>query len=532
MKVRKLLRFQQISILFVLCLFVLIFSIQSASAQLSSTQQDAIKYIKELEGEFKNAATKIWENPEPSSDEFISAGVLIDYLEKHGFEVEKEVVEGLGTSFVGTYGKGKPIIGILAEFDALPGLSQKAGIYTKEPIIEGAPGHGCGHHIYGSASVTAAIALAKTLEQHNISGTVKLFGTPGEESYSGKAFMAAKDLFDELDVCLAWHTGTGPTGAQYETNSGNISFNVKYYGKASHAARLPMDGRSALDGYELMSIGVQYMREHMIPGTTIHNIVTSGGSAANIVPDYVSAWYYVRNPFSAPMVESFTWVKEIAEAAAKMSQTKVEVQILKSAYNILPIKSFVEITNDVVHQVGPPPFTSEDQAKAEEVRKLLGYEPIEEPLNTKLVTPDFSETYPDMSYAASSSDTGNVSWRTPTVSINVAAYVEDTIGHNWQMVAQGLTDWAFKGGLQASKYIAATALELIANPELIDKIQNEFKEYSKKYAFEDVMVGVPVFKFVDLYGYDRHAIPGRIPEKEVEYWEKYGLKSVLEESVR
>lgn len=515
--------------LIIICLFVvLVFSVQPVLAQLSPAQKDAIKGVETLTADYKEVATFIWENPEISTDEFLSAGRLIDYLEKYGFVVEKEVVAGLPTTFVGTYGKGKPVIGILAEFDALPGLSQKSKVLTKEALIKGAPGHGCGHNLYGTSSVTAAIALAKTMEKHSITGTVKLYGCPAEEGYSAKAWMVAAGIFDEADVMMTWHPGSGPNGVDYSSNTARISFLAKFNGTASHAGTAPSKGRSALDGIELMSVGVQYMREHMLPDTLIHDVITAGGLAANTVPAYAAAWYYIRQPSPRKMLEEYKWVTSIAQAAATMSQTKVDMQIMSVTYDSLPIKAFVKVAADVAKRIGPPSFTVEDQAWGNEVRKKsLGLEPIKEPFTTKMAMPDLSKTYPDVPRNGSSADTGNVEWTVPTVSFAATNWVEDTPGHSWQLVAQGLSDPAIKGGMQISKYMAATALELLANPKLIETIKAEFKEYIGKYGFEDVMKGVPVVPFADLYGIKREAIPGRIPGKAEKYWKKYGLKGDL-----
>jgi len=514
---------------FVIYLFtVLIFSVLPVLAQLSPAQQDAIDKVEELGPELREVATFIWENPEISTDEFLSAGRLIDYLEKYGFVVEEEVVEGLPTSFVGTYGSGKPVVGILAEFDALPGLSQKSGVFAqKDPVIEGAPGQGCGHHIYGAASATAAIALAKTMEEHGITGTVKLFGCLAEEGYSGKAWMVAAGLFDDVDISLVWHPGNGPSGVDYSSNTARVSFITEFKGLASHAGNAPEMGRSALDGYELMSVGIQYMREHMYPDTVIHNVVLKGGVAANIVPDFASAWYYIRQPSPAKMMDEFKWLKTIAEAGAIMSQTEVNVKIMSVTYDALPLKSFTQIANDVVQQIGPPPFTAEDQAWANDVRKAFGLEPIEEPLNIKMTTPDLSRVYPDVPRSGASADTGNVSWTVPQLSFSATNWVEGTAGHSWRAVSQGLGDPAMKGALQVSKYIAATALKMLENPELIETVEADFRENIDKFGFEDLMIGVPVVPFEDLYGIKREAIPGRTPGKAEEYWKKYDLKGDL-----
>lgn len=526
MKVKQLLRFQQTFTLFVICLFVLVFSVP-ALAQLSPPQQDAVDLVETLEPDLREVATFIWENPEIATDEFLSAGRLIDYLEKYGFVVEKEVVKGLPTTFVGTYGSREPVIGILAEFDALPGLSQKLGVLTKEPLIEGAPGHGCGHHLYGTASATAAIALAKTMEEHGITGTVKLYGTPGEEGYSGKAFMVPAGVFDDADFMMVWHPGSGPNGVGYSSNTARVSFVVKFRGKTSHAGSSPSKGRSALDGYELMNIGIQYMREHMFPSTVIHNVVTAGGKAANIVPDYASAWYYIRQPSPAKMLEEYEWVTSIAQAAATMSQTEVDMQIMSVTYDALPLKTFVKIATDVVQRVGPPSFTAEEQAWGNEVREAFGLEPIEEPFTTEMRIPDLSRTYPDVKRGGSSADTGNVSWTVPQVSFSATNFAKGTSGHSWKQVLQGLSDPAIKGGLQVSKYMVATALELLANPELIETIKAEHRECLDKFGFEDMMIGVPVVPFADLYGIERETIPGRQPNKAEAYWEKYGLEGEL-----
>ena len=518
---------KRISTLFVICLLGLAFSVLPALAQLSPVQQDAIDLVETLGPDLREVATFLWENPEIATDEFLSAGRLIDYLEENGFVVEKEVRKGLPTTFVGVWGSGKPVIGFLAEFDALPGLSQKSGVLTKEPVIAGAPGQGCGHHLYGATSTTAAIALAKTMEKHGITGTVKLYGTPGEEGYSCKAFMVPVGVFDDADVMLSWHPGSGPNGVSYSSNKARVSFVVKFMGTTSHAGSSPSSGRSALDGYELMNIGIQYMREHMYSDTVIHNVVTAGGKAANIVPDYASAWYYIRQPSPVKMMEEFAWVKSIAKAAATMSQTEVEVQIMSVTYDGLPLKAFVKIGTDIVQQVGPPSFTAEEQVRGNEIRKAFGLEPMEEPFTTEMKIPDLTRTYPDVQRSGSSADTGNVGWKVPLLSFSATNFAKGTRGHSWKQVLQGLSNPAMKGAIQVSKYMVATALELLDNPELIEAVKAEHNECLDKFGFEDAMEGVEVVAFSDLYGIERETIPGRRPNKEKEYWEKYDLEGEL-----
>lgn len=492
--------------------------VQPAFAQLNPAQLDAISWIDGAKSTYEQVVRTIWENPELATDEFISAGALIKYLEDNGFSVEREVVKGLPTSFVATWGSGKPVIGFLAEFDALPGLSQEENALERKPVIEGAPGHGCGHHLYGAASSTAGIALAKAMAKHGIEGTVKVFGTPGEEGFSGKAFMAPEGIFDVADVVLDWHPGSGPSGVSYSSNTARVSFRANFYGTASHAGGSPDKGRSALDAAELMSIGVQYMREHIPTTTRVHHVLTSGGEAANVVPAYASAWYYVRQPSPVTMLEVFDWVERIAEGAALMTETEHEIQVMSITYDMLPNKTLAKLASDVVKQVGPPDFTAEDQAWGNKVRETMGLPPIAEPYSTKVVSPDLTRTYPDVPRGFGSADNGNVSWRVPFVSFNAPTWAAGTPGHSWQIVAQGLSEPAIKGALQVSKFMACTALELLANPEIIDAAKAEHEEYLRQFPFEDMMKGVPVTPFETLYGIERDAVPGRRVNKEAEYW--------------
>jgi aminobenzoyl-glutamate utilization protein B len=480
----------------------------ATAEELSPAQRQAIDWLEGVKEDYRALAGTLWENPELAIDEFTAKEALTATLEKNGFKVEHEALKGMPTSFVATWGSGKPVIGILAEFDALPGLSQQAGVLKKQPVIAGAPGQGCGHHLYGSSSVFAAIATARAMEANGIPGTVKLFGTPGEEGYSGKAFMVPAGIFDVADVMITWHPGD-ENGVSYGSNTARTSARFYFHGRASHAGTSPEYGRSALDAAELMSIGVQYMREHIPYDTRIHSVITAGGKAPNTVPDYTSVWYYLRQPSRKTMGELWDWMKKIAEAAAQMAQTRVEIQVMSITDDELPNKVLSGVGGRMAQLVGPPAFTAEDQAWGAQVIQAFGGKVEGESFSTEVKVPELVRTYPDVPRGSSSADTGNVAWRVPMVSFSAATWAKGTPGHSWIAVAQGKAEPTIKAGLQVSKYMAATALELAVHPEIITKAKAEHQEYVEKYAYTDLMEGVPIVSFEDLFGIAREQVPGR-----------------------
>ncbi len=455
-------------------------------------RNDLIKAIESKSADLQELASNIWDNPELAFTEYKSAAYLCDALRKEGFEVTENLAD-IETAFSGRFGSGHPVIGILGEFDALSGLSQERGVATHCPIDPEGNGHGCGHHLLGTASLAAAIGIKDYLEKTGKSGTVIYFGCPGEEGGSGKAFMARDGVFDELDLALTWHpsdmnsVGGGSTLA-------NVQVKYKFKGIPAHAAAAPHLGRSALDAVELMNVGVNYLREHVIPEARMHYAVTNtGGYSPNVVQASADVLYLLRAPFNDQVQDIYKRVNNIARGAALMTDTELEIDFYKACSNIIPNFTLEELMYDTMKSIPVPTYTREEIAFADEIEnniqnkansveklasKIKDKELKKEILSNKDKSLlDFIAPYfPDDTASPGSSDVGDVSWVCPTAQVYTVCYAANTPGHSWQLVAQGKKGPAFKGMLYAGEIIAATAIRCIEHPEIIEEAKAEHKE--------------------------------------------------------
>lgn len=493
---------------FIIFLVVIVFSILPAFAQdLTPAKKTAIAWVDRAKATYEEIAKYIWNNPELSLVEFKSSGKLQEYLAKNGFKVEKGV-SGMATAFVATWGSGKPVIGFLAEFDALPGLSQVAGKAVREPIIQEAPGHGCGHNLFGTASATAAIATKVAMEKHGIKGTLKVFGTPAEETLVGKIFMARDGVFDGTDIMVSWHPGDY-NGVDYTMWSAMTSVKFQFKGVAAHAAAAPHLGRSALDGVELMDIAMNFMREHVIQEARIHYVITNGGQVPNVVPADAEVWYFIRSPRRGQVDQMWNWMQDVAKGAALMSQTKMSYKLLCATWETLLNKVLSKIGDANAIAIGAPSFTPEDQKFGEEIVKSLGGQVKGEAFDTKITHPQLDKTFPNVTSRPGSTDQGNVSWVVPTLSFRAATLAKGTPLHSWQAACQTGTPASFKAGVTVSKYMAASALDCLTKPEIISEAWKEHNQYlaeTKYYHPIPADLKVPTFK--DLYGIEPEAVPG------------------------
>jgi len=426
----------------------------------------------------------IWEFAELGLVEYKSSKLLADELERHGFKVKRGVA-GMPTAFVAAWGNGRPVIGINGEYDALPGLSQKPVPY-KEPLVEGAPGHGCGHNIHGASGMAGAIAIKVAMEEARIPGTIKFYGCPGEENYDCKVFMVRAGLYDGVDVCLSHHPGDVNTASLSSSNAMN-SVKFHFYGKSSHAAGSPEQGRSALDAVQLMNIGVEYLREHIIEKARIHYIIEVGGDQPNVVPDYTRSWYYVRAPERDQVERIYDWLLRIADGADLMAGTTHKVEFLSGCYNLLPNKTLSEVVLVNMREIGPPEYTDEELEFASKIGETIPKEQKRDALQ-KIKFPNW-ERYVDVDLVqevmdpwdegmvdSGSTDISDVSWKVPTMEFSTTAFVLGTPGHSWQAVACSGMSIGHKSLLFAAKTIAGTALDLMTKPELLNKVQDEFKK--------------------------------------------------------
>ncbi|MBD3159436.1 MAG: amidohydrolase [Candidatus Lokiarchaeota archaeon] len=427
---------------------------------------------------------KVWEFAELGLQEFKSAALIADTLEEYGFEVNRKVA-GMPTAFVASYGNGEPVIGIMGEYDALPGLSQKP-VTHEEPIKEGAPGHGCGHNIHGVSGMAAAIAVKTVMEKDGIDGTVKFFGCPAEENYSGKMFMVRDGLFDDVDAALSHHPGAmnwAGVGSSLAVNSVKFHF----HGFSTHAAASPDRGRSALDAVELMNAGVNYMREHVVQEARIHYVIEKGGMQPNVVPAYARTWFYVRAPEREQVDHIYDWVLKIADGADLMARTTHEVEFLEGTYNVLPNKKLSEIVTANMRDIGAPEYTDEEMKFAKELSDTISKEekraalrqtkrPGWEDLMDVLMDRSIPDPWDEGMVMPGSTDVADVSWVTPTMEFNTATWVLGIPGHSWQNVALNGMSIGHKSLIFSAKVIAASALDLITKPGLLEKAHEEFEE--------------------------------------------------------
>lgn len=452
-------------------------------------------YIDENAKIFTDVSDKIWDYAELSLKEFQSCALYVKLLKEAGFEVESPF-GGIETAFKASFGSGKPVIGILAEYDALSGLSQIAGKTTREELVSDGCGHGCGHNMLGAGSMAAAYGVKKYLEEKGPgSGTVVFYGCPGEEGGASKAFFARDGLWKELDIALTWHPDSVNQVSSGTCNS-CIQTEYQFTGIAAHAAGVPELGRSALDAMELMNVGVQYLREHMPSGARIHYAVTDGGGfSPNVVQPHAKVLYMVRSKLVKDALELQQRVDQIAEGAAMMTGTTVKKQFIDGCSNTVPNQALEQLLWKNFSETKLPDYTAEEIAYAEELIK--SYEMVDDSLpgNAEQATPELLKWVKEVSkngtvplnnflfpYSYSekqgfgSTDVGDVSWLTPTAQLNCVCFASKSPGHSWQNVSCGCTSIGHKGLLTAGKVLAATAIDLLEDPALIEAAKKEFVE--------------------------------------------------------
>jgi aminobenzoyl-glutamate utilization protein B len=439
-------------------------------AKLTPLKKEALAWVDAASPELSKLSDEIWRAAEVAMEEYRSSEALASYLEKMGFAVERGVA-GLPTAFVAVYGSGQPVIGFLAEYDALPSLSQEA-LPTKKPVKEGAPGHGCGHNIFGVASAAAAVAAKEVMARHEITGTLKVFGCPAEETVEGKVFMARAGVFDGLSCCIQWHPSSENAVSLDSSNALN-QFELEFFGRTAHSAGDPWHGRSALDAIELTDIGLNFLREHLKPTARIHYVIQDGGKAPNVVPDYAKAWYYVRDIDRETVEKDYERVLKIIDGAAKMTETTYKINFKSGVHETLANRAGSEVVYANLLLVGPPAFTEEEQSFAKAIQKEVGVE--EKGLSTAIEP----LSYPEKSWGGGSTDVAEVSWLTPTTSLGVASSPIGTPGHHWAIVACGGMSIGHKCLDTAAKVMAASCLDFLSRPETIEKMREEWTDRKK-----------------------------------------------------
>ena len=419
--------------------------------------------IDENKNNYSEIAQQIWSYAEMGYQEAESSALLQKTLKDEGFKIEKGVVE-IPTAFVATFGSSGPVIAFLGEFDALPGLSQKALPYKVSN--NGKAGHACGHHLFGTASAAAAIALKNYLIAENKPGIVKYYGCPAEEGGSGKVYMTRAGLFDDVDVALHWHADS-KNSASIRPALANKSAKFRFYGVSAHAAGAPEKGRSSLDAVEAMNNMVNMMREHTTESTRIHYVITQGGKAPNVVPDFAEVYYYARHSTRDEVVNVFDRIVNAAKGAALGTGTTMEYEMIGGTHELLHNEILQQLVHKNLEKIGGYAYTSEEKVFAEKISESLGVS-----LNTQYV--EGVEPYNKGGKAGGSTDVGDVSFAVPTVGLRAATWVPGTSAHSWQAVAAGGTDIGNKGMMVAAKTLALTAMQLIDNPKIISEAKKEF----------------------------------------------------------
>lgn len=447
--------------------------------------------IDDLEPTLERIAREIWKTPELGLHEERSADLLIEALEAEGFDLDVGI-GGMPTAFLATYGEGEPKVGILGEYDALPGLSQDVSP-ERSPIEDGAPGHGCGHNLFGTAGVGGAIAIKEAIEAGALDGTIAFYGCPAEETLVGKTYMARAGVFDDLDAALTWHPGSVSSPSRKSSNALN-SLTFTFEGVSAHAAGSPESGRSALDGVELLNTGVEYMREHISDDARIHYAITDGGSAPNVVPAEATVWYFVRAPEREEVERNTEWLRDIARAAALMSQTDVTERFLTGCYDYRANETVTDVIWENMRSIDPIDYDEDDYAFAGTLKATVPDDRIEENLSSLpeeirdrvrdcALYPEPIETETTDEMMHGSTDVGDVSWITPTGQFRAATWPIGVPGHSWQVVAAN-GDFGLKGVGYAAKVFAGSIYDLMADPDLLEAAREEFEADVGSNAYE------------------------------------------------
>ena len=440
---------------------------QSGKKKIDPLKAAIIQSVERQQPELIKLSNEIWAHAETALRENKSSKALADYAEAHGFTV-KRGVSNMPSAFIAEYGSGKPIIGILGEYDALPGISQKASP-VKEPLEPGAAGHGCGHNLFGVGSMGAAVAIKELIQQGKLKGTIRFYGTPAEESVGGKIYMARDGVFNDLDVCLDWHPDD-EIEASTQSSQAMVDFIVEFKGKAAHAAADPWNGRSAVDGLELFTHGVNMLREHVKPSVRMHYAIKSGGDVPNVVPEYAKVWMWVRDSKRTGVEEVFARVKDIAKGAGLMAGVEVTVTVQTGDYELLVNKTGAEAMQKNLELIGPITYTEEEISFAKKIQEVSGVEQtgLDGAIHPVKATKEDAE--------GGSTDVGDVSWLVPEITLLVTTAPIKAPWHSWAVVACGGMSIGHKGLLFASKGLAMTMADLFQNETLRKQVRNEFEK--------------------------------------------------------
>jgi aminobenzoyl-glutamate utilization protein B len=444
-----------------------------AFAAPSAAKKAVVQSIDRHAADLIGLSDQIWAFAETALREHKSAAALADYAEKQGFKVERGVSD-MPTAFVASYGSGRPIIGVMGEYDALPGISQQA-LPEKTPLQEGAGGHGCGHNMFGAASLGAALAIKEQMAAGKLKGTIRFYGTPAEESVGGKTYMARDGLFNDVDVMLAWHPGD-ETQADTTSSQAMVDLIVEFHGKAAHAAGDPWNGRSAVDAVELFTHGINLMREHIKPTSRMHYTIAAGGDVPNVVPEYGKVWLWLRDWKRSEVEDLLARARKLAEGAAVMTETTSTLKVQGGSWEILNNMAGARLINDNLIWLGTPVYSKEEQEFAKTIQRATNVPDVG--MDTKI------QPLEGQDQEGGSTDVGDVSWVVPTLHFTVATAPKKAPWHAWPVVATGGMSIGHKGLVLASKTLAATMVDLYEKPASLKAVREEFNEKKGDIVFK------------------------------------------------
>jgi aminobenzoyl-glutamate utilization protein B len=444
----------------------------------SPNKKAVLASVEKHQQELIKLSDAVWGFAETAMKETKSSKILADYAEAQGFRVSRGVAE-IPTAFIAEYGSGLPIIGILGEFDALPGLSQKA-LATKEPLLTGAAGHGCGHNMFGAGSLGAALAIKELIAAGKLKGTIRFYGTPAEEDLAGKVYMARAGLFNDLDICLDWHPDY-ENKANMQSSQAIADYTISFKGKSAHAAADPWNGRSALDAAELFTTGVNFMREHVKPSVRMHYVYKDGGQVPNVIPETAAVWLWIRDSKRSGVTEVSERMMNIAKGAALMAGVEYDIKLNNGLYEILINETGAKVLQDNMNIVGPISYTPEELAFADKIMKENGMEAkgingAIKPLEVTLADP-----------VGGSTDVGDVSYLVPEITLLATTAPYESPWHSWVVVASGGMSIGHKGMLFASKSLGTTMVDLFEKAELRKEIKEEFLKRKGKEVWKAML---------------------------------------------
>jgi len=452
--------------------------VQTYAQKMTSSKKAIITSVEKHEKALIDISDQIWALAETAFEETQSAKILADYAEQQGFNVDRGVA-GMPTAFVATYGSGSPVISVLGEFDALPGLSQKTEP-TKNPMEEGASGHGCGHNMFGAASLGAAIAIKEQIEAGTIKGTVKFMGTPSEEKYFGKIWMVREGIWDDVDVNISWHP-SAEIKSDVQSSLALVDFKIEFFGQAAHASADPWNGRSASDALELYTTGINYYREHVKPTVRMHYHIQDGGQVVNVVPDYSRLWMRVRDTKREGMLPVYERVQKMAEGAAILADVDYKVSLISGIYEVLVNRTGGEAMQKNLELLGPINYTPEEVAFGKKIQEVTSKPQVG--MDSTIKPLEATKEHP----GGGSTDVGDVSWNVANINLRVTTAPKDTPWHSWAVVACGGMSIGHKGMTYASKAMGMTMLDLFENPTLVKDVKAEYKARKGDTVYEAII---------------------------------------------